>query len=172
MTFTASMRLRTNEFRKGVAQIRGSLDSLRRSFASLAGGLGLGLSLGKLSSSLMDTATKLSVAKQTLDNVSESTKEYGQSLEWLREISQEYGQDLVVLTNQFAQYRAAAKSTSLSIDELRAIYEALTRAAGAYHMSADRTKDMMIAVQQMFSKSKVTAEELRRQLKHTGLTAW
>lgn len=164
MTFTASMRLRTNEFKKGVAQIRGSLDSLRRSFASLAGGLGLGLSLGKLSSSLMDTATKLSVAKQTLDNVSESTKEYGQSLEWLREISQEYGQDLVVLTNQFAQYRAAAKSTSLSIDELRAIYEALTRAAGAYHMSADRTKDMMIAVQQMFSKSKVTAEELRRQL--------
>ena len=164
MTFTASMRLRTNEFRKGVAQIRGSLDSLRRSFASLAGGLGLGLSLGKLSSSLMDTATKLSVAKQTLDNVSESTKEYGQSLEWLREISQEYGQDLVVLTNQFAQYRAAAKSTSLSIDELRAIYEALTRAAGAYHMSADRTKDMMIAVQQMFSKGKVAAEELRRQL--------
>lgn len=164
MTFTASMRLRTNEFRKGVAQIRGSLDSLRRSFTALAGGLGLGLSLGKLSSSLMDTATKLSVAKQTLENTSDSVKEYGESLEWLREISQEYGQDLVVLTNQFAQYRAAAKSTSLSIDELRTIYEALTRAAGAYHMSADRTKDMMIAIQQMFSKAKVTAEELRRQL--------
>ena len=50
---------------------------------------------------------------------------------------------------------------------MRDIYEALTRAAGAYHMAADRTNDMMIAVTQMLSKGKVAAEELRRQLGNT-----
>ena len=164
MTFSASLRLNTKEFRKGISDVQKSLKSLQNSFLGVAGALGLGLSFSRLGSSLMDTATKLSVAKNTLENVSKDLGEYGESLEWLRKISNKYGQDMIVLTNSFAQFRAAASSSKLTLDQMREIYEALTRAAGAYHMSADRTNDMMIAVTQMLSKGKVAAEELRRQL--------
>lgn len=164
MTFSASLRLNTKEFRKGITDVQKSLKSLQNSFLGVAGALGIGLSINRLGSSFMDTATKLSVAKNTLQNVSKEIGEYGESLEWLRKISNKYGQDMITLTNSFAQFRAAASSSKLSLDEMREVYEALTRAAGAYHMSADRTNDMMIAVTQMLSKGKVAAEELRRQL--------
>lgn len=164
MTFSASLRLNSKEFKKGISDVQRSLKSLQSSFLSVAGALGLGMSLNRLGNALMDTATKMSVAKNTLKNVSKEFGEYGQSLEWLRKISNKYGQDMITLTNSFAQFRAAAESSSLTLDEMRTIYESLTRAAGAYHMSADRTNDMMIAVTQMLSKGKVAAEELRRQL--------
>jgi phage tail tape-measure protein len=164
MTFSASLRLNTKEFKKGIADVQRSLKGLQSTFLGLAGALGLGMSFSRLGSSLMDTAVKLSTAKNTLENVSKGIGEYGESLEWLRKISNKYGQDMIVLTSSFAQFRAAASSSKLTLEEMRDVYESLTRAAGAYHMSADRTNDMMIAVTQMFSKGKVTAEELRRQL--------
>lgn len=164
MTFSASLRLNSKEFRRGVADVQKSLKSLQASFLSVAGALGLGLSFNRLGSELLNTATKLSVAKNTLENVSKEIGEYGQNLEWLRKISNRYGQDMVSLINSFAQFRAAAASSKLSLEQMRDIYEALTRAAGAYHMSADRTNDMMNAVTQMLSKGRVAAEELRRQL--------
>ena len=106
----------------------------------------------------------MSVAKATLENVSKGFKEYSENMAFLKRISNEYGQDLISLTNGFAKFHAAAKETSLSLDQQRYIYEALTRAAGAYHLSAEQTSNVMLAVEQMLSKGKVTAEELRRQL--------
>ena len=162
--FQAVLKLRTDDFRKGVKDVQKSLNGLKQTFLSFAGGLGLTLGLDKLVSSLKETSVKIDTAKNVLKNVSETTIEYAENLNFLRDISDKYGQDLIVLVNNFGQFRAAAKSSKLEIDDLRKIYESLTRAAGAYHMSADRTNDMMIAVTQMFSKGKIAAEELRRQL--------
>ena len=55
----------------------------------------------------------------------------------------------------------------MGLEEQRYVFEALTKAAAFYHLSADRTNDMMNAVVQMMSKGKVAAEELRRQLGNT-----
>ena len=126
----------------------------------LLGGLGLSALVGQFK----QASTEMSVAKATLENVSKGFKEYSENMAFLKRISNEYGQDLISLTNGFAKFHAAAKETSLSLDQQRYIYEALTRAAGAYHLSAEQTSDVMLAVEQMLSKGKVTAEELRRQL--------
>ena len=163
-TFNASIRLNTTQFKKGINEVQKGLKSLQSAFLSVTAALGLGLSFGRLGSSLLDTATKLSTAKNVLENVSKGFGEYGQNLEWLRRISNEYGQDMITLINSFAQFRAAASSSNLTLEQMRSIYESLTRAAGAFHLSADRTNDMMMAVTQMLSKGKVAAEELRRQL--------
>jgi hypothetical protein len=80
-TFNASIRLNTSQFKKGINEVQKSLKSLQRSFLSLAGALGLGLSFQRLGSSLLDTATKLSTAKNVLENVSKEVGEYGQNLE-------------------------------------------------------------------------------------------
>lgn len=178
MTFTASMRLRTSEFRKGVAQIRKSLDSLKNSFLSISAALGAGLGFTKLISNLKDTAVQLSVAKNVLENVSYETKEfgsglekgsvqisnYGENLAFVTQLSKDYKQDLVGLINGFSQFHAACEKTNINLEQQKDIFESLTRAAAYYHMSADRTRDMMNAIIQMASKGTVMMEELRRQL--------
>ena len=176
--FQASLKLNSGGFKKGVNQVKSSLAGLKSSFLSVAGALGAGLGFAQLISNLRETATQLSVAKNTLENVSRVTKVYSdginemnvevsnyrENLTFVKRLSKEYGQDLVALMTNFAQFTSACKKTDLALEDQKKVYEALTRAAAYYHMSADRTKDMMNAVTQMMSKGKVAAEELRRQL--------
>lgn len=176
--FTTKLGLDAAGFKQGVNKVRGSINSLKSSFLSLAGALGAGLGFTQLIANLKTTATELSVAKNTLENVSYVTKKYKNEVEeltvevsnyqenlaFVKRLSEEYGQDLVALTTNFAQFISACKKTDLALENQKKIFESLTRAAAYYHMSADRTKDMMNAVVQMMSKGKITAEELRRQL--------
>lgn len=178
MTFTTSLRLNSAGFKKGVKDVQKSLISLKNSFLSLAGALGAGLGFTKIISQMKDTAVQLSVAKNTLENVSNVTKEwtdgvnkgtvsiknYGENLSFVKGLAEDYSQDLLALMQNFAQFHAACEKTNLDLENQKLVFESLTKAAAYYHMSADRTKDMMNAITQMMSKGKVAAEELRRQL--------
>ena len=158
------LQLQKKSFDHGISQVKTSLAGLGRTIKNFSGMLLGGLGLSALVGQFKQASTEMSVAKATLENVSKGFKEYSENMAFLKRISNEYGQDLISLTNGFAKFHAAAKETSLSLDQQRYIYEALTRAAGAYHLSAEQTSDVMLAVEQMLSKGKVTAEELRRQL--------
>lgn len=178
MNFSASLRLNTKEFKKGIADVQRTLNGLKNSFLSLSAALGAGLGFSKIISNAKDTAQQLSVAKAVLHNVSQEVDDagykwdsYASNLNYVKKISKEYGQDLTNLIEGFGQFHAAANlvldangKVALSLEDQKYIYEQLTRAAAGYHMSADRTKDMMNAITQMMSKGKVAAEELRRQL--------
>ena len=179
--FQAKMGLDAKGFRKGVNQVSASLNRLKSTFSSLAAGIGVGLGFERLAGVVKDTALKLDTALNTLKNASTTTKTFKSSigevnlnldlfkgnLSFVKKLSNEYGQDLVSLTDSYAKFTAAAKGTNIGLDSQKYIFEQLTRAAGAFHLSADRTSDMLNAVVQMMSKGKVTAEELRRQLGNT-----
>lgn len=158
------LQLQKQQFDKGMSQVKASIAGLGKTIKSVAGMIVGGLGLGALVNQFKDTSTQLSVVKATMENVSEGFKEYSENMAFIKRISKDYGQDMLSLTNGFAKFRAAAKQTNLSLDQQRDIYESLTRAAGAFHLSADQTSNVMMAVEQMMSKGKVTAEELRRQL--------
>ena len=177
-TFQAALKLNSAGFKRGVNEVKTALAGLKSSFLSLAGALGAGLGFTQLISQVKDTATQLSVAKSVLENVSKVTKQYtdgvnkgtvelsnySENLEYVKRLSRDYSQDLVSLMENFAQFHAACEKTNLDLEQQKDVYESLTKAAAYYHMSADRTKDMMTAITQMMSKGKVSAEELRRQL--------
>ena len=178
MNFSATLRLNSKEFKKGIKDVQNSLKGLQRTFVGIAGALGAGLGLTQLISNLKSTAVELSVAKATLENVSHVTKtytdgvntmsvsisNYEENLKFVKDLSNKYAQDMVALTSSFAQFHAACDNTNISLEEQKNIFESLTRAATYYHMSADKVKDMQTAIVQMASKGRVTAEELRRQL--------
>ena len=165
-TFQTSIKLNSAGFKKGIKDIERSLRGLRSSFLSLAGALGVGLSFGRIISEAKKTATELSIATAVLENASRVTNKAGETidnfatnLEFVRGISKKYKQDFIELTNTFGQFTAAANQVkdangniALSLEDQKYIYEQLTRAAAGYHMSADRTRDMMNAVIQMMSK--------------------
>lgn len=164
LSFSAVLKLNKAQFDAGVREVKRSLNDLKSTFTQIAGALGAGLGLASFIGNMKETAVQLSVVKATLENVSKSTEEYGESLEFLRRIAKEYGQDQNALTMSFAKFSAAATGAGVSLEQVKSIFESLTRAAGAYHLSAESTASVMLAVEQMFSKGKVTAEELRRQL--------
>lgn len=177
-TFQTSLRLNSAGFKKGIKEVKGALNDLKSSFLSLAGALGAGLGFSQFISSMKDTAVQLSVAQNVLKNVSKVTKEYtdgvskgsieisnyAENLQYVRRLAKDYSQDLIGLTENFAKFHAACDKTNLSLEQQKDVFEALTRAAAYYHMSADQTNDMTLAITQMMSKGKVTSEELRRQL--------
>lgn len=177
-TFQTVLRLNSKEFEKGISQVKRALNGLKSSFMSVSAALGAGLGLNKIISSMKETALSLSTAKAVLKNVSTEVDEagykwdsYASNLEYVRRLAKEYGQDLTNLIEGFGQFHAAANlvldsngKVALSLEDQKYIYEQLTKAAAGYHMSADRTRDMMNAITQMMSKGKVAAEELRRQL--------
>lgn len=178
MSFRAAFLLNAKQFNQGVKEIQASLRNLKGSFLEFSSAIGIGLGLGNLISNLKDTAVKLSVAQNTLKNVSYETlkyrnatseaditlDKYKENLKFVEGLSNKYGQSIIALTHEFAQFTAAANGLGISLDEQKRIYEALVRAAATFHMSEDKTRDMMVAVTQMMSKGKITAEELRRQL--------
>jgi tape measure domain-containing protein len=179
--FTAKIGLDSAEFHKGVNKVRGSLNGLKTTFLQVAGALGAGLGLTQLIGSVRTTATELSNTMNTLKNVSYQTKafkdgteevtvevsNFADNLAFVRKLAKDYHQDLVAITDNYAKFTAACKKTNMGLEEQRFVFEALTKAAAFYHLSADRTNDMMNAVVQMMSKGKVAAEELRRQLGNT-----
>lgn len=179
--FNATIGLDSAGFKRGVNQVKTSLSGLKSTFLQVAGALGAGLGLGQFISSLRVTATELSTAMNTLKNVSYVTKKfkdetkdvtiemsnYQENLNFVHRLSRDYHQDLVAITDNYAKFIAACKKTNLSLENQRFVFESLTRAAAFYHLTADRTNDMMNAVVQMMSKGKVAAEELRRQLGNT-----
>lgn len=164
MTFNASIRLNSSQFKKGVADVQRSLKSLQSSFLSLAGALGLGLSFQRLGASILDAATKFSDAKDVLGNVSKGMEEYGKNLEWLKKVANEYGVEMTGLIKSFSQFRAAASYSKLSIEQVRDVFESLTRAAGAFNLSADKTNGIMRTVSLMLSKGTIDSERYVRQL--------
>ncbi len=178
MNFKAKVQMDASQFKKEALGVAGVVKKLQNSFLGLASSLGAGLGLGALLSNMRKTSVELSTAVATLENVSKVTKEltvegmqvnrqfsiFGEDMKFVDGLAKEYRQDLISLTNGYAQFRAAATQCGVTLEDQKSIYESLTRAATFYHMSSDRTRDMMYAVTQMFSKGKVVAEELRRQL--------
>lgn len=158
-----ALKLTKTQFEKGIRDVQKSLNSLKSTFLQVAGALGAGLGLSSIISDVKETAVRLSVAQASLENVSKSAAENAQSMNYLKKISAEYGQELVALTNGFAKFRAAAGYAGVSLNEIKRIYEAVTKAAGAYHLSSEQTGLAMLALEQMFSKGTVRSEEVVRQ---------
>ena len=167
-TFRTVLGLDSTRFAKGLKSAEAQLNKFKATVMQFAGAMGAGLGFAQMVSKLKETVVELSVAQATLKNTfmnsSAGLSAYGDTNEWLTELSIKYKQEIVSLTDAFAKFHAAADAMNVSLDDQKLVYEALTKAATFFHLSGDRTRDMMVAVEQMFSKGKVTAEELRRQL--------
>ena len=159
-TFSVSLNLLTKNFNKGIKAVQSSLKSLRAQFQTFVGGIGIGLGFQEL----IDNARNLDKVQTTLRNVSGSYEQFAENQEFVMNLSKKYNQELTVLMGNYAKFYSAASYAGFALEEQQHIYESLTRASTFFNLSADETNGVMLAVQQMISKGKVSSEELRRQL--------
>ncbi len=87
-----------------------------------------------------------------------------EALEYVREVAQRLGLDLAVTATEFMKITAAASAMGVPMEQQKAVFEGLAKSATVLHLSTDQVKYATMALGQMFSKGKIQAEELRRQL--------
>lgn len=93
-------------------------------------------------------------------NVQAATREYA----FLRQESDRLGLQFITTADQYAKLAAASKGTQLEGQATRDIFVAIAQASTVLGLSADQAGGALLAIQQMISKGKVSAEELRGQL--------
>jgi len=144
------------------------------SMGTLAGGVkslfaAFGLIMGiQLFANIIKNAAKLILTfdslRFALEKITESTWAYSQSQEFLLILNRKYGAELIVTTERWIKFLAAARQSNMTLLSTEKIFESVTKASAALGLSTDDLKSVYLALEQMLSKGKITTEELRRQL--------
>ena len=96
----------------------------------------------------------------TARSVGETEKEWT----FIQQQADKLGLSLDALIGTYGKFAAAAKQSGYSMQEVQTTFAGFAVAFKAMGMSGDQTKLALKALEQMFSKGKVNAEELRQQL--------
>ncbi|MEW8253773.1 MAG: tape measure protein [Candidatus Thiodiazotropha taylori] len=111
-----------------------------------------------------DAAVGTQTLQKGFEIVSGSADEAAQEMDYLRRVSSQLGLPLKEAGEAYLSLAAAAKGTSLEGQASRDIFEAVSLAMGKLGRTSAQTEGALLAIQQMISKGKVSAEELRGQL--------
>lgn len=140
-------------------RLRGEVIALAASYVGLQGALGLAKDSLDAFQQRQQTQNVLGVAIGSTD-----TKEIGKEFEYVRGVADRLGFRFKDLAKQYSTFSVAARSAGASAQETRFIFEQVSKATRVLNLSSDDAKGVFLALQQMFSKGKISAEELRQQL--------
>ena len=150
--FTSKIRGATQETEK----LNGAVNMAKNALAGLGGAYVVG--------EIVKTTAAFEGLNNQLAFATGSAQKGAEEMEWLRERSQYLGLDLQTTANAFAKFSGAARNTSIEGAGVRNIFEGVAMAATTMHLSAEQADGTFMALQQMLSKGKVSAEELNGQL--------
>lgn len=132
--------------------------------ASVAGIVGAGFALYKLSQSSISAEKRLGQIRQRLEVVTGSTAIASLEFNKLVDLSNRTGQEFGSLSSSYSKFIAAAHGTNLEGQKSADIFEKVAVAAGHLRLSTDQSEGIFKALEQIMSKGQVQAEELRGQL--------
>lgn len=164
LSLRAKLELYTDKFQKGINIAKREMLGLKSAFSNFAASMGAGLGIYQIASQVASVTKELSSAKAVLSNVSDSQTAYNDSIQFATKLAKDYSQDMVSLIAQLGQFQAACRGSGLALDDVNNIYASIVKSATYFHLSSQQTEQALLAVQQMMSKGKVTAQELRLQL--------
>ena len=165
LSLKIAVKLLTKSFKSGVNNLSTMLRGLQMQFMAFASTLGIGtVGLSNFLQRMREVAKETTSANIALKNVSKSAGEFANHQGWLVSVSKKYGVQINTLTSGFAKFKAAADISNISLDSQRKIFESVARASVAFGLSSEDQRGVFMALQQMMSKGKVMAEELRLQL--------
>ena len=130
---------------------------------SIGGAAGL-LGVGIGARDFIDTARRLDSLSASFKAITGSQAQAAREMQFVSETADRLGLDLLSAGDAYASLMAATKGTNLEGQATRDIFVAVSNAMATLGKSAADTEGALNAVQQMVSKGKVSAEELRGQL--------
>jgi tape measure domain-containing protein len=150
------MRDPTGRLRAGVQRTAQAVLSLQSALA--------GLAIGFVMRDIAQAGLEMERLKRGLESVAGSAEAARREFEFVRDTANRLGLDLRQTAKEYTQLAAAAKGTALEGQATRDILEGVGNAALALGLNAEQTGGALNALQQIISKGRVSAEELRQQL--------
>ena len=149
----------------------GGMGTALRTALSVAAGLGLITSLVALAGAVKNLATEsvslaarmqgLNLAFRAIEGSSEGAN---RTMTFLFNTAKRLGVDLLSTVESFKRLDVASKGTSLEGEGIRKVFEQITAGASRLGVSSEQLHRALVAIEQMMTKGKLTAEELRGQL--------
>lgn len=146
----------TNRWRDSLNSVRGSISGFMAALAAMG--------LAAFIKSCIDTQLQVERLGRLLNAAAGNANLGGREMEYAREMTKKFGLDLVTTTESYGKFMAAIRGTTLEGEKGRRVFEAVSGASTALGLRAEETSGIFNALQQMMSKGKVQAEELRGQL--------
>lgn len=165
LSLNVALRLSKEQFQNGLKSAEAQIERFRRRVTTFtASMIGGGFALSGMVRGAISLARETNRAEVTLKNITKSQTDYVRSLALTRKLAKEYGQDLNDLTNTYAKMRAAGDKAGIAVGTQEKMYKSFIRTFSAFNMTRQESGLAMLALEQMLSKGKISAEELRRQL--------
>lgn len=121
--------------------------------------------------SALDVGRKIFMQVKEIDQlnkamiqVTETTDAFNQATIFLSNLAERTGVDLNDLQFSYTKFLASAKETNLTLAETQDIFTQTATAGAVLGLSTDQVNGAMRALEQILSKGKVQAEEIRGQL--------
>lgn len=171
-TLTALFTLDSKQFTAGMKNVDSAAKkaeaSIKRTKAAIAGfatklaAVGVGAVAAGVGVS--KAAMEIEAIQHKMKFATGGIKESDEAFAFLRGESDRLGVSLQILGQEYGNFAASSKATTLSTKEMQNIFSAVTEASAVLRMDASATKLSFKALSQMMSKGAVQAEELKMQL--------
>jgi tape measure domain-containing protein len=145
---------------EGLGVLGKKMTSMVGRFSALFGGISATL----FTKSIWEAGTAMQSLQQTFTSITGSSQLAGQEIDFVRQVSNELGIEFQTTIGAYKNLAAAAKGTQIEGKTTREIFLGISEAATVLGLRADETEGALLAISQMISKGKVSAEELRGQL--------
>ena len=152
---------------QGASDAIGGLVSIGRTAAGVFSGMVLAkfaMELAELPGQVIQAGIAFDSLERSMYAVTGSATAAAETLGFIRKEADRLGQNFYNLAPEFKNIAAAARGTAMEGEEVRKLFTAITGASTALGLSMDDTHGTLRALQQMMSKGKIQAEELRGQL--------
>lgn len=130
-------------------------------FTGIAGGVDLVVTAITKSFEVIKTFDRY---RSVIQFASKDTAEFNANLAFLEKIADSTGTEIEVLYKKYASFAIAAREANYTQKQTQAIFGSIIRAGGALKISNEGVELSLKAIEQMLSKGKISAEELRQQL--------
>jgi lambda family phage tail tape measure protein len=174
----AGSRLKTGAQVAGTAVAAGIFGGPEAAIGAVAGGIAggvpgavlgstIGASVSQLRQALGATAAyeaeikKLEIA---LKGVTTNQIEYNDALKFIKTSTDNYAVTQDILTRQFTKLQASVQGSGGSLQDTKIVFDGIVSAVRATGGSLQDVDSALTATAQVFSKGKVSAEELRQQI--------
>lgn len=150
--------------------IEGAVGAALGAFAGPQGAIvggAIGAQVGQLrqaAGASADYAASLTKLRIALLGVTTSQQEYGEALKFISETTKTFAIPQDVVTRQFTKLQASVQGAGGSIEDTKIAFNGIVAAVRATGGSLADVDSALTATAQVFSKGKVSAEELRQQI--------
>jgi len=158
-------------YTKNIGNYSSAFSGLSSNLSNLMGAFGIvgGVTaFANITRNIFETTRETQALDLALKQVTRTQDEFAESQEFLIRISEAYGIEINGLTRSYTGFLAASQnaidSGAISAQQIKEIFESVSKAAGAMGLSVDQQQGAFLALQQMISKGNVQAEEIRGQL--------